>query len=127
MEWVKKASFAHLNKLFEIDVAEWAHNVLLSDKNLQALIENLKPFISLVFLWLASSFLVPDKHFELKDLPFYKVARLVDFEACQARLEEWEKKCQERTLKQASATSRPASSSTIHPPTQKKKPTTHHI
>ena len=53
VEWVEKASFARLKKLFEIDAAEWAHNVLLSNKNLQALIENPKPFIILVFSWLA--------------------------------------------------------------------------
>ena len=39
-EWVEKASFAYLNKLFKIDAVEWAHNFLLSDKNLQVLIEN---------------------------------------------------------------------------------------
>ncbi|KAL6340148.1 hypothetical protein AAG906_040584 [Vitis piasezkii] len=38
VEWMEKASFTHLNKLFEIDVAERAHNVLLSNKNLQDLL-----------------------------------------------------------------------------------------
>ncbi|KAL6334515.1 hypothetical protein AAG906_018004 [Vitis piasezkii] len=42
---VEKASFAHLNNLFEIDAAKRTHNVLISDKNLQALIKNPKPFI----------------------------------------------------------------------------------
>ncbi|RVW37496.1 hypothetical protein CK203_113227 [Vitis vinifera] len=38
VEWVEKASFAQLNKLFKIDVVEWADSVLFSDKNLLALI-----------------------------------------------------------------------------------------
>ena len=27
VEWVKKAPFVRLNKLFEIDAIEWAHNI----------------------------------------------------------------------------------------------------
>ena len=85
---MEKASFARLNKLFEIDAVEWAHNVLLSGKNLLALIENPKSFIIPVFPRLALPSLVPSEHFMLKDLPFYEVSCLVDFESCQARLEE---------------------------------------
>ena len=78
---MKKASFTRLSKLFEIDVVEWAHSALLSNKNLQVLIKNLKLFIILVFPWLAPPSLIPDEHFMLKDLFFYKVARLENFEA----------------------------------------------
>ena len=38
-KWVEKASFVRLNKLFKIDVDERAHSVLLSNKNLLALIK----------------------------------------------------------------------------------------
>lgn len=69
VEWVEKASFAHLNNLFEINAAKQAHNVLISDKNLQALIKNPKPFIIPVFPRLAPP-LVPNKYFMLNDLPF---------------------------------------------------------
>ena len=106
IEWMEKTSFACLNKLFEIDTAERAYNVLLSDKNLQALIENPKSFIILVFSRLASLSLILDEHFVLKDLPFYEIARLADSEAHQAHLEEREKKCQEITLRQAPIASR---------------------
>ena len=34
IEWVEKASFTRINKLFEIDAAKWVHSFLLSDKNL---------------------------------------------------------------------------------------------
>ncbi|RVW22467.1 hypothetical protein CK203_112790 [Vitis vinifera] len=59
IEWVEKAPFTLLNKLFEIDVVEQAYKVLLSDKNLLALIDNPKSFIIPVFSPLALSSLVP--------------------------------------------------------------------
>ena len=82
VEWVEKASFTRLNKLFEVDAVEWAHNFFLLNKNLQVLIENPKPFIILMFSRLTPPSLVPREHFMLKDLPFYEVARLADSEAC---------------------------------------------
>ena len=88
---MEKASFDRLNKLFEIDVVKQVYSVLLSDKNLLALIENPKLFIIPVFARLAHSSLVLDEHFILKDLPSYKVVRLANSKAHQARLEEWKK------------------------------------
>lgn len=93
---MEKASFVRLNKLFEIDVVERVHEVLLSDKNLLVLIDNPKFFIIPVFPRLASFSLVLGKHFVLKYLFFNKVTCLADFEAHQARLEEWEKKMPRR-------------------------------
>ncbi|KAL6350513.1 hypothetical protein AAG906_019160 [Vitis piasezkii] len=89
--------------------AKQAHSIVLLDKNMQALIENPKPFIIPVFPQLASLSLVFDEHFMLKVLPFYEVARLMDSETCQARLEEWEKKHQERKMR----TSPPATLSSL--------------
>lgn len=101
------------------------HKVLLSDKNLLALINDPKQFIIFVFPHMAPLFLVPSEHFVQKDFPFYKVVRLVDIEAHQARLEKREKKLQEGTLRQTPAASRPTSSSTTCPFTNNKKiPTT---
>ena len=96
---MEKASFARLNKLFKINVIEQAYNVLLSDKNMQALIENPKAFIILVFPRLVPPSLVPDEYFMLKDFHFYKVACLADSEAHQAYLEKREKKCQKEHQK----------------------------
>lgn len=118
---MEKASFARLNKLFKINVIEQAYNVLLSDKNMQALIENPKAFIILVFPRLVPPSLVPDEYFMLKDFHFYKVACLADSEAHQAYLEKREKKCQKETLRQAPATGRSLSSSTVRPSAYKKK------
>ena len=81
VEWMEKASFTRLNKLFEIDTSKRAYKVFLSDKNLLALIDNPKPFIIPVFPCLAPPSLVPGEHFVLKDFPFYEVARLAYSEA----------------------------------------------
>ena len=111
VEWVDKASFTRLNKLFKINAFERAYKVLISNKNLLALIGNPKSFISPIFHCLALPSLVLDEHFVLKDLPFYKIARLADSEAHQAHLEEREKKRQEWTLRQVSIAGRPSSNS----------------
>ncbi|RVW86090.1 hypothetical protein CK203_037999 [Vitis vinifera] len=121
VEWVKKASFTRLNKLFKIDASKRNHKVLLSDNNLLALINDPKSFIIPVFPHVAPPSLIPNEHFMMKDLPFYEVACLVDSEARQARLEEREKKRQERTLRQAPATSRLSSNFVVCPPTKKRK------
>ena len=89
---MEKAPFTLLNKLFEIDAVEQAYKVLLSDKNLLALIDNPNSFIIPVFSRLAPSSLVPGEHFMLKDFPFYEVARLAYSKTRQARLEERERK-----------------------------------
>ena len=70
-----------------------------------------------MFLQLAPPSLEPDEIFMLNDLPFYEVAHLEDFEACQAHLEEWKKKHHEGTLRQASVVSRLISNSVVRPPT----------
>ena len=98
VEWVEKDSFTRLNKLFKIDGFERNHNVLLSDKNLMVLINDLKPFIIPVFPHVAFPSLVASEHFVLKDLSFYEVVRLADLKARQTRLELWEKKRQEGHL-----------------------------
>ena len=89
---MEKAPFTLLNKLFEIDAVEQAYKVLLSDKNLLALIDNPNSFIIPVFSRLAPSSLVPGEHFMLKGFPFHEVARLAYSKTRQARLEERERK-----------------------------------
>lgn len=81
-----------------------------------------------MFPQLAPPSLVPSEHFVLKVLSFYKVVRLVDFEARQTCLEKRERKRQDGTLRQVLAIGCLSSSSFIHPHTQKKKkPATHHV
>lgn len=120
MEWVDKASFAQLNKLFEISASEQDHHVLLIDKNLQTVVKEAKPFIRPILPHLASQSLVPGEHHVLKDLPFYEVARATDSKARQDSLEQMEKKRQDGMLRQTPTTNCLTSSSTICPSTNKK-------
>ena len=101
VEWVEKSSFARLNKLFKIDPFERSHSVLLTEKNLRIVLAQAKPFVIPLLPRLAPLTLVLGEHFMLKDLPFYKVTRLVDTKARQARLNACEKKMPRGTLRQA--------------------------
>ena len=92
MEWVEKASFARLNKLFEISTSECNYHIFFMDKNLQAVLKEAKSFILPILHRLAPRSLVPDKHHVLKDLPFNEVACATDSQAHQDRLEQKEKK-----------------------------------
>ena len=96
---MEKTLFTRLNKLFEIDASKRNHKVLMSNKNLLALIDDPKPFIIPVFSRVAPLPLVRGEHFVLKDFPFYEVARLTYSKARQAYLEELERKHQEGTLR----------------------------
>ena len=45
MEWVEKASFDRLNKLFEIAVAERSCETLLSALNLRSVMQELQSYV----------------------------------------------------------------------------------
>ena len=92
VEWVKKSSFAHFNNFFEIDKSEGSHSVLHTEKNLRVVISQAKQFVIPLLPRLAPPSLVSCEHFVLKNLPFYKVARLADAKARQNRLDAREKK-----------------------------------
>ena len=113
VEWVEKASFDHLNKIFKISSVKQNHQVLLTDKNLQAVVKESQSFILLILLRLAPRTLVPDEHHVLKDFPFYEVAYAVDSKAFQDCLEQREKKRQDGMLRQAPTTNRSNSNSII--------------
>ena len=63
---------------------------------------------------------MPDEHHVLKDLHFYEEARAANVKARQDQLDQREKKCQERTLRQAPSVGCPTTSSTAHPLSKKK-------
>lgn len=90
---MNKSSWTRLNKLFEIDQVEWKFSILLIEKNLKSLLEHLCLFFILVFPRLAPPILIPNEHFVLKDLSFYKVARFTNVETGQTHLDKREKKC----------------------------------
>ena len=119
---MEKASFDRLNKLFEIFIAGSNHKVLLTDRNLLAMVKKSKSFIIPILPCLAPQALVPDEHHVLKDLSCYEVGHAVDSKACQDLLEQRKKKSQEGKLRQAPATSRPTSNSVVRFPAKKKGP-----
>lgn len=124
VEWVEKASFDRPNKLFEISASEPNHQVLLTDKNLQAMVKESKSFIVPILPRLDPRVLVPNEHHMLKDLPSYEVTHVVDAKAHQERLEPREKKHQDNTLRQVPGASHLASSSIVRSLTKKKRPVT---
>ena len=81
VEWVEKASFDHLNKLFEIATVERYHQTLLTARNLLAIVRERLP-----------KQVVLGEHFVLKDLPFYERARKADAKERQERLDQREEK-----------------------------------
>ena len=72
VEWVEKTSFARLNKLFEISVAERHHETLLIARNLLAVVREPQAYIINILPRKLPKKVVPGEHYILKDLPFYK-------------------------------------------------------
>ena len=81
VEWVEKASFDHLNKLFEIIAIERHHQMLLSTRNLLAVVREPQPYVLNILPRRLPKVVVPGEHFVLKDLPFYEKAREADVKA----------------------------------------------
>ncbi|KAL6318930.1 hypothetical protein AAG906_001403 [Vitis piasezkii] len=101
VEWVEKASFDQLNRLFEIAAAERSCETLLSTQNIRLV--------------------VAGEHFVLKDLSFYAAVRKADARSRKACLNKREEKRQEGLLRKAPGDKRPASSPPVGAPAKKKK------
>ena len=121
VEWVKKASFDRLNKLFKITAIEMYYQTLLSARNLLAVVWEPQPYVINIFPRRLPKFVVPGVHFVLKDLPFYERAREADTKARQERLDQREEKRQEGTLKKAPGEKGRDSSTAARPPATKEK------
>lgn len=115
VEWVEKASFDRLNKLFVISSLEWNHQTLLSARDLLAVIREPQPYVlPIIPRWLPK-IVVPGEHHVLKDLPFYEEAHEADAKARQERLEQRDEKMQEGTLRKAPGEKDQPSSSIAYP------------
>ena len=80
VEWVEKASFDRLNKLFVIFSSERHHQTLLIDWNLLVVVRESHLYI---LPSLAPKVLELDEHHTLNDLPFYE-------EGWAANAQEWQ-------------------------------------
>ncbi|RVW23205.1 hypothetical protein CK203_099542 [Vitis vinifera] len=78
VEWVEKASFDRLNKLFVIFSSEWHHQTLLIDWNLLVVVRESQLYILPILPCLAPKVLELDEHHTLNDLPFYEEGRAAD-------------------------------------------------
>ena len=101
MDWVEKASFACLNKLFEIDAKERHYKALLSARNLMAVVMESQEYIVNILPRKMPNEVVPGEHYTVKDLPIYQEFKEADTEKRRALLDNREKKKNEGTLRKA--------------------------
>ena len=121
VEWVEKATFDRLNRLFEIAAVERSCETLLSAQNLHLVIQEPQPYmLNILPRWLPKE-VVAGEHFVLKDLPFYAAVRKADTQSRKARLNKREEKRQEGLLRKAPGNKCPASSPPTGAPAKKKK------
>ena len=101
VDWVEKASFACLNKLFEIDTKERHYGTLLTARNLMAVVRESQEYVVSILPRKMPNEVVPREHYLLKDLPIYKEVREADAEKRRALLDDREKRKNEGTLRKA--------------------------
>ena len=121
VEWVEKASFDRLNKLFEITTAERHHQTLLTARNMLTVVREPQSYITNILPRKLPKKVVSVEHFVLKDLPFYKRARKADAKARQKLLDEQEEKRQEETLRKTCGEKGCDSPPAARPPARKEK------
>ncbi|RVW14332.1 hypothetical protein CK203_099089 [Vitis vinifera] len=121
VEWVEKASFDRLNRLFEIAAAERSCETLLSVQNLRLVTQEPQPYVLNILPRQLPKEVVVGEHFVLQDLPFYTAVRKADARSRKARLNKREVKRQEGLLWKAPGGKRPASSPPAGAPAKKKK------
>ncbi|RVW37540.1 hypothetical protein CK203_073970 [Vitis vinifera] len=102
MDWVEKASFACVCKLFEIDPKERAYKTLLSAGNLIAVVRESQEYvINILPRKLAKDEIVPGEHYTVKELPLYQEAKEADAERRRKLLENRDQRKNEGTIRKA--------------------------
>ena len=71
VDWVEKASFACLNKLFEIDAKERHYETLLTARNLMVVVRESQEYVVNILPRKMPKEVVLGEHYILKDLPIY--------------------------------------------------------
>ena len=71
VDWVEKASFACLSKLFEIDAKERHYKTLLNARNLMAVVRESQEYVVNILPRKMPNEVVPGEHYTVKDLPIY--------------------------------------------------------
>ena len=121
VDWVEKASFACLNKLFKIDAKERHYKTLLSARNLMAVVRKSQDYIVNILPRKLPKKVVPGEHYTVKDLPIYQESKEADVEKRRALLDNREKKKNEGTLRKAPGQKRGAASPLNKAPAKKRR------
>ena len=98
VEWVEKASFARLNKLFEIAAVERHYETLLIARNLLAVVRESQAYIFNILPRKLPKKVAFGEHYVLKDLRFYKEVKKADAEKRRALVDDRERRKKEGTL-----------------------------
>ncbi|RVW67701.1 hypothetical protein CK203_063382 [Vitis vinifera] len=102
VDWVEKASFACVCKLFEIDPKERAYKTLLSARNLTEVVREPQEYvINILPRKLAKDEIVPGEHYTVKELPLYQEAKEADAKRRRKLLEDRDQKKTEGTIRKA--------------------------
>ena len=121
VDWVEKASFACLSKLFEIDAKERHYKTLLSARNLMAVVRESQEYVVNILPRKMPTEVVPGEHYTVKDLPIYQEFKEADAEKRRALLDNREKKKNEETLRKAPGQKRDADSHPKKTPAKRRK------
>ncbi|RVW64233.1 hypothetical protein CK203_046318 [Vitis vinifera] len=120
VDWVEKASFACLNKLFEIDAKERHYKTLLSARNLMAVVRESQEYIVNILPRKMPKEVVPGEHYTMKDLPIYQEFKEADAEKRRALLDDRERE-KRRNPSEGSRTETRRSSPPNKAPAKKRK------
>ena len=121
MDWVEKASFACLSKLFEIDAKERHYKTLLSARNLMAVVREAREYVINILPRNMPKEIVPGEHYTVKDLSIYEASKEADAEKRRLLLEDRERKKNEGTLRKAPGQKRDADSPPKKTPAKRRK------
>ena len=80
VDWVEKASFACLSKLFEIDAKERHYKTMLTARNLMAVVGEPQEYVVNILPRKMPKEVVPGEHYTMKDLPIYQALKEADAE-----------------------------------------------
>eukprot|EP00261_Vitis_vinifera_P034730 XP_019075973.1 PREDICTED: uncharacterized protein LOC109122733 [Vitis vinifera] len=121
VDWVEKASFGCLSKLFEIDAKERQCKTLLTVRNLTAVVREPREYVINILPRKMLKEVVPGEHYTVKDFPIYEALKEADAKKRRLLLEDREKKKNEGTLRKAPEQKRDADSPPEKIPAKRRK------
>ena len=121
VDWVEKASFACVSKLFEIDAKERHYKTLFFARNLMVVVRESQDYVVNILPWKLPKEVVHGEHYTVKELSIYQEAKEAAAEKRRALLEDREKRKNEGTIRKAPGQKRGAPSPPKKTPAKKRK------